>query len=45
VPLPFVDPTSAYHLAQIVGMVLLYRAVRGRPALVSVSRPPRLRAP
>jgi hypothetical protein len=21
------DPTSAYHLAQIVGMVLLYRAV------------------
>jgi hypothetical protein len=22
------DPTSAYHLAQIVGMVLLYRAVR-----------------
>jgi hypothetical protein len=27
------DPTSAYHLAQIVGMALLYRAVSGRGAL------------
>ncbi|HEY0533169.1 MAG TPA: hypothetical protein VGD29_16400 [Actinoplanes sp.] len=26
-----IDPTSAYHLAQIVGMVLLYRAVSRRP--------------
>jgi hypothetical protein len=25
------DPTSAYHLAQIVGMVLLFRAVSRRP--------------
>jgi hypothetical protein len=24
------DPTSAYHLAQIVGMVLLYRAISRR---------------
>lgn len=27
------DPTSAYHLAQIVGMVLLYRAVRRAPSV------------
>jgi hypothetical protein len=26
------DPTSVYHLAQIVGMVLLYRAIIRRPA-------------
>jgi hypothetical protein len=28
----WLDPTSAYHLAQIVGMVLLYRAVSRRVA-------------
>ena len=26
------DPTSAYHLAQIAGMALLYRAVTHRPS-------------
>jgi hypothetical protein len=33
------DPTSAYHLAQIVGMVLLYRAVR-RGTVVAVNEAP-----
>jgi hypothetical protein len=33
------DPTSAYHLAQIVGMVLLYRAVR-RGSLVAADQAP-----
>jgi hypothetical protein len=34
------DPTSAYHLAQIVGIVLLYVAVRRPPAAPSDSGPP-----
>jgi hypothetical protein len=33
------DPTSAYHLGQIVGMVLLYRAI-GRPRELAVEPQP-----
>lgn len=34
IPLPVIDPTSAYHLAQIVGMALLYRATLVSATLV-----------
>jgi hypothetical protein len=37
------DPTSLYHLLQIVGMVLLYRAIGG-PRLVGAETPPAPRA-